>query len=86
MNARIFKVKYFGPTTSLVLSDDFFETVERYTALSLELFQQGSMSKEQWEHARSYAAEAIARLLHDNPHVFRYTNDIKELKRKENMK
>lgn len=50
--------------------------IEQYTALALELNARGGATKDDWEHTRSYAVEALTGLLRANPERFRYANEM----------
>lgn len=50
--------------------------IEQYTALALELNARGGATKAEWEHARSYAVEALTGFLRANPDRFRYASDM----------
>lgn len=69
---------------TLNLSKDFLQSLSNYSRASLDNFKHGGITKAEWEESRSYAAEAILRLLVDNPQEFDYVEKMKEIKRKEN--
>lgn len=46
--------------------------IDRYTNLSEQKYTDGGMSHVEWEHARSYAVEALKAILYANPTVFDY--------------
>lgn len=56
----------------MIVTEETERHIEQYTALALELNARGGSTKEEWEHARSYAVEALCGLLRANPDRFRY--------------
>lgn len=59
-------------TANLEINESTARAIEKFTELSVEHYEAGSMSKRGWEHARSYAVEALKGLLHENPRHFDY--------------
>lgn len=60
-----------GPAT-VVICRDTMRSIQQFSDLSVALEQKGCATKQEWEHARSYAIEALTRLLRDNPELFDY--------------
>jgi hypothetical protein len=54
------------------LSPDTVLAIQRYSDLAVDLEGRGGLTKADWEHARSYAVEALSGLLRDNPDRFDY--------------
>jgi hypothetical protein len=67
-----------GPTT-LILSERTLYALEKYTQVKVEAESVGNGSENTWEHARSYAAEAVVSLLIDNPTMFRYDREMRKI-------
>lgn len=59
-------------TSDLQLSEDTARFIEKFTEISVEHFEAGAMDKPGWEHARSYAVEALQGILRENPERFDY--------------
>lgn len=57
----------------LTLSENTMVCVARYTEKAVERETSGGMTKEEWEHARSDAVEALQGILRDNPALFDYS-------------
>ena len=69
---------------TLNISDDLLNTIARYSEAQLETFKHGSMTAQQREETRSYAAEIALALLIENPQEFGFKSAMDEIKRKEN--
>jgi hypothetical protein len=54
------------------LSDEFLLAVDKYTDAMVDAFEAGELQRSEYEHARSYAVEALTQLLRDNPDTFPY--------------
>lgn len=57
----------------LKLSQNTMVFIARYTEKAVERSIRGGMTKEEWEHARSDAVEALQGILLDNPALFDYS-------------
>ncbi len=60
----------------MIVTEETERHIEQYTALALDLNARGGSTKEEWEHARSYAVEALSGLLRANPDRFRYAREM----------
>src|SRR5689334_17585197 len=63
----------------MIVTEDAERHIEQYTALALELNARGGSTKEEWEHARSYAVDALTSLLRANPDRFRYALEMERV-------
>lgn len=56
-------------TQELIVDDDCAYAISKYTT-TREESESGRGTKDDWEHARSYAVEALNALLNANPQAF----------------
>lgn len=68
--------------STMNISPDTRLLVEKYTALAETRERHGSMTKMDWEDARSYAVEALNGLLRDNPEKFDFTARMEAVRRR----
>lgn len=66
-------------SSDLVVSEDTARSIEKFTQLSVEQFEAGGTDKAGWEHARSYAVEALQGILRENPDRFTYKARMQEV-------
>lgn len=77
--AGVGRLRFNDEVGSLHVSEETAIAIERFTAQEIDNFTSGGMSKQDWEHSRSYAVEAIIGLLRDNPSRFRYCADMRRI-------
>lgn len=68
------------------ISDETDKLIRQFTDLSVDLASSAGMLKSDWEHARSYAIEALTRLLRDNPERFDYGPRMDAISRERRVK
>lgn len=64
-----------GPI-SIVLTDDAIDSIRRYTDCAIELENQGDADRKTLEDARSYACDALRRILNANPQHFDFVERV----------
>lgn len=62
------------------ISEDTARSIAQYADLCVELETKGGATKADWEHARSYAVDAMKGLLYDNPDQFDYVARIEKIR------
>jgi hypothetical protein len=62
------------------ISENTALSIARYADLCVELETKGGATKADWEHARSYAVEAMKGLLYDNSDRFDYVARMEKLR------
>lgn len=56
----------------LLITEDCANAILKFTTVTVEAETRGHGSHDAWEHARSYAVEALKSFLRANPHAFDY--------------
>lgn len=67
----------------LEITDDAALAIERYTARKLDCYRRGTMTGPDWEDCRGYAVDAIMAILLANSEAFRFSNDYRAIKAKQ---
>jgi hypothetical protein len=65
--------------SDFVVSEDTARAIEKFTEISVETYERGAEAKSDWEHARSYAVEALQGLLRENPERFTYKDRMQKV-------
>lgn len=79
-------ILWLESNAGMTASPDTLESVRRYTDLAEDKARHGSMTVQEWEHARSYAVEALTGLLMDNPDQFDYAARMAKVREKAGRK
>lgn len=64
---------------TIKLTDEAARLFAKYQEASEYTATHGGMTREEWEHARSYAVDIVVKLMLDNQDVFTYADRMKEI-------